>query len=435
MIEKAPKLKRNDIYKAFKIIDREDIKALVSKANEKYEYWSEIKYKTIPNDISHNDLWACVKLSRMNNKVFTWKDYGVNAPITNSMQRYCYEFDMNWGGSWGNDNVINDNNKQQYLISSIMEEAISSSQMEGAVTTRKIAKDMLMKQLSPKNKSEQMIYNNYKTIKFISSHKEDALTPELLLYIHSLMTDKTMKDKKDIGAFRKTNDVVVENGITHEVVHIPPSYTKIPKFVEDLCLFFNEDKDDIFIHPIIKGIIIHYMVAYVHPFVDGNGRTARALFYWYMLKRKYWLMEYLSISRIIYKSKVSYEKSFLYSEADDNDMGYFILYNMRVLSIAFNDLKNYIQNKIKDRANIANYLKIGNINQRQAEILEMLSQKNNYIITIKELENKFSISHTTAKQDIDVLLCEGLLEEIPLNKVKKGYIKGKKYDEIINNSI
>ena len=146
-------------------------------------------------------------------------------------------------------------------------------------------------------------------------------------------------------------------------------------------------------------------------------------------------MEYLSISRIIYKSKVSYEKSFLYSEADDNDMGYFILYNMRVLSIAFNDLKNYIQNKIKDRANIANYLKIGNINQRQAEVLEMLSQKSNYIITIKELENKFSISHTTAKQDIDVLLQEDLLEEIPLNKVKKGYIKGKKYDEIINNSI
>lgn len=45
------------------------------------------------------------------------------------------------------------------------------------------------------------------------------------------------------------------------------------------------------------------MIAYMHPFVDGNGRTARALFYWYMLKSGYWLTEYLSISRVIAKSK------------------------------------------------------------------------------------------------------------------------------------
>ena len=58
------------------------------------------------------------------------------------------------------------------------------------------------------------------------------------------------------------------------------------------------------------------MLAFIHPFVDGNGRTARSLVYWYMMKKGYWLTEYLSISRIIYRNKAQYEKAFLYTEAD-----------------------------------------------------------------------------------------------------------------------
>lgn len=109
----------------------------------------------------------------------------------------------------------------------------------------------------------------------------------------------------------------MEDAITHEVVHTPPSYKDILPFIEDLCIFFNENNTKVFIHPIIKGIIIHFMIAYMHPFVDGNGRTARALFYWYMLKSGYWLTEYLSISRVIVKSKKSYENAYLYTEADE----------------------------------------------------------------------------------------------------------------------
>lgn len=110
-------------------------------------------------------------------------------------------------------------------------------------------------------------------------------------------------------------------------VHIPPVYADIPGFILQLCSFFNGNEDGkFFIHPIMRGIIIHFMLAYMHPFADGNGRTAREVFYWYMLKQGYWLTEYLSISRIISRSKKSYEKAFLYSEADGNDIGYFVSY-------------------------------------------------------------------------------------------------------------
>ena len=242
-----------------------------------YLYWSDVKYKKLPECITHTELWAAVKVSRMLQRIFQWERYGITVTMTNHMQQLCHEFDMNFGGSWGNNSIIPGENKEQYLISSLMEEAISSSQMEGATTTRKVAKDMLRKNTAPKNRSEQMIYNNYNSIRFIVEHKSEPLTAELLLKVHSLMTYNTLEDSSDEGRFREDDGIVVENGITHEIVHTPPKHEDITDFVEELCDFFNGNQSKGFIHPIVKAVIIHFMVAYVHPFVDGNGRMGRLL--------------------------------------------------------------------------------------------------------------------------------------------------------------
>ena len=436
MIEYPPKVSEKEIFKAYFTLssnNNKDISQLVERINENYEYWSDVKYKTIPDSFSHEMLWACVKASRFRNRVFVWDQYGINISVTNQMQRICHELDMNFGGSWGNNSLIPEENKNEYLISSLMEEAISSSQMEGASTTRKVAKEMLRKKITPKDKSQQMIFNNYQTINFIVENKDRPLTKDMLLKIHMLMTDGTLGNSEDAGRFRLNNDVVVEDGITHEVVHTPPSYTEIPNFIEHLCFFFNEEHARIFIHPIIRGIIIHFMLAYVHPFVDGNGRTARALFYWYMLKQGYWLTEYLSISRVIARSKKTYEKTYLFAEADGNDIGYFVTYNLRVLELAFNDLKRYICRKISRKKQADAFLRIGNINERQAEIIRIFYENPKEVMTVKDVQIKFSITPTTAKTDIVGLLKMGILDEISFNKVKKGYIKGENFDELTKN--
>lgn len=436
MIEYPPKVTENELVKAYFMLasnNNDELSQLIERINENYEYWSDVKYKKLPSSFSHEMLWTCVKASRLKNRILVWKQYGINVSITNQMQRVCHELDMNFGGSWGNNSLIPEENKNQYLISSLMEEAIFSSQMEGASTTRKVAKEMLKKKITPKDKSQQMIFNNYQTINFIVENKEKPLTKELLLKIHSLMTNGTMENAEDAGRFRLNNDVVVEDGITHEVVHIPPSYTEIPHFIEDLCTFFNEDRAKIFIHPIIRGIIIHFMLAYMHPFVDGNGRTARALFYWYMLKQGYWLTEYLSISRIIARSKKTYEKTYLFAEADGNDIGYFVAYNLRVLELAFQDLQHYICRKISRKKQADIFLRIGNINERQAEIIRIYYENPKEVMTVKDVQVKFGVTPTTAKTDIVGLLKIGILAEIPFNKVKKGYIKGDNFDELTKN--
>ena len=429
-IEKAPSISQEDLLSAMLLTPNDKVQEVVNKVNETFEYWDTIKYKRCPEGCTPQQLWTYVKAARVKSRMSVWGKYGITLTLTNQMQRMCHEIDMNWGGSWGTDSIIGDENKEQYLVGSLMEEAIYSSQMEGAATTRKVAKEMLRKKMTPKDKSQQMIANNYQTIQFIVSHKDALLTPELLLQIHQLMTEHTMQNPQEAGCFRSNNDVVVENGITHETVHIPPTYEEIPNFVEDLCRFFNEQDAPQFIHPIIRGIIIHFMVAYVHPFADGNGRTARALFYWYMLKQGYWLTEYLSISRVIAKSKKSYEKAFLYTEADGMDMGYFVAYNMRVLQQSFKQLQDYIKRKQEEKRAANSFLRIGNINARQAQIIKMFADDSNLVVTIADLQAKFLVSPTTAKADVVGLMNMGLLSEISFNKVKKGYIKGEQFDEI-----
>ena len=435
MIEKAPICTEKDLANV--LFDKskrpdEKLTAIIEKINDEYEYWDKVKYKNIPESCtSVQELWTRVKASRITTTVYTWEKYDVTFGLTNRMQRMCHEFDMNFGGSWGNSAVLSHENREQYLISSLMEEAIFSSQMEGAATTRKVAKDMLRKKMAPKDKSQQMIANNYQTIRFIVENKEKPLTPELVFHIHRLMTEKTLENPEDAGRLRRNDDVVVEDGITHEVVHMPPSYEELPTFVEELCHYFNETDAKIFVHPIIRGIIIHFMVAYMHPFVDGNGRTARALFYWYMLKQGYWLMEYMSVSRVIASSKKSYEKTYQYVESDGMDVGYFIIYNLKVLEKAFKQLQAYLKKKQEEKTLANTFLQLGNINERQAQIIRMYIDNPNEVLTVKDVQTKFMVTATTAKSDITGLMQRGMLSEISFNKVKKGYIKGEDFDESI----
>ena len=431
MIESPPKLTLKTLQTAVRLLNNPEIKSLLGPINEHYMYWSEVKYQKRPDTISKEELWAVVMLSRQILGVYVWPGYNIMVTVTNIMQRLCHEFDMNFGGAWGNSAVIPEQEKEKYLVSSLMEEAISSSQIEGASTTRKVAKEMLKRKMKPKTRSEQMIYNNYAAIRFIAEHKDEPMSASLLLQIHRLMTDNTLDNPEDVGRFRDDDNVVVQNSIDGEIVHNPPTHRDIPIFVDRLNDFVNKDDGGSFIHPIIKAITVHFMIAYVHPFVDGNGRTARAVFYWYMLKKGYWLTEYLSISRIIYRTKRAYENAFLYAEHDRNDIGYFLLYNLRVLEKAFKELQDYIQRKIAQKQKSVDYLKLGFVNQRQAAILAMLRDDPKIVISVREMCAKFGISQPTAKLDIDKLVEHGFLEKISVNGRQFNYVKGDRFEEVM----
>ena len=423
MIEESPKeFNMDNILRIF--LNHEN-SSIVSKINDEYYYWDKVKYHT-PKGIAPEDFWAAVKYLRKSNyKKYSFYTCELSLFETNKMQEILHNIDMNFGGVLASSSIIPDKNKQYYLLSSIMEEAIASSQMEGASTTRKVAKEMLRKQAKPKDKSQQMILNNYNTIRYLSAHKDQGLTPELLLNIHKQITENTLDNPEDEGRFRTDDNIFVVNGITGEVAHDPPSYKQIEDSIIQLCIFINEDKT--FIHPIIKAIILHFMISYLHPFVDGNGRTARSLFYWYMLKKGYWLTEYLSISRIIYKSKGQYEKAFLYTEHDDFDLGYFVNYNLKVFSEAFKELKLYLERKAQENAAILEF-RIPGVNERQLQIIKICAEKPSSMFTSKDLETRFNVSVKTIRSDLEGLVSAGLMEPVPLNKRLTGYTRSKNFE-------
>ena len=426
MIESAPSYKQDDSI--ISLMVSLQLNGTLKAIQDEYLYWDKVKYKS--KDINPVDLWNAVKLHRkINSNAVTFGQYRFFYVVTDYLQRALHQFDMHIGGTLGSNIEIAESDKTKYIISSIMEEAISSSQMEGANTTRKKAKEMIQKEQKPKNKSEQMIMNNFITMKHIVQHKNEDITPEKILYIHKLMSNKTLDEIEDEGRFRDNNEVHVVNHINSEIVHTPPTNDELEKLINDLCFFFNNDSKD-FIHPIIKGCIIHFMVGWIHPFTDGNGRTARALFYWYMLKKGYWLTEYLSISRIIKDTKNQYEKAYLYSENDENDLSYFITYHVKTMEKAFDALKEYINRKQKEVFQAAKFMKIPLVNERMAQILKILNDDSDRILNIKEIENRFNISNYTARTDLKTLVDLGFLEVIQVNKKKQNFIKSKNFEDI-----
>ena len=427
MLEKAPRFLHTDETIQLNItLERAGI---LKPIQNDYLYWDKVKYKKA--SCTPEELWNAVKFERwLRAKLVRFGSHTFTYYTTEYIQKLLHYFDLNIGGSLGSNIGIAETDKTKFILSSIAEEAISSSQMEGANTTRQKAKEMIQKALKPRNKSEQMIMNNFVTMRHIVQHKTEDLTPEGLLSIHRLISKNTLDRPEEEGMFRMNDEIFVVDFTNDEIVHTPPRQEELAGLIEELCVFFNTDGED-FIHPIIKGIIIHFMIGWIHPFTDGNGRTARALFYWYMLKKGYWLTEYLSISRIIKDAKVQYEKAFLYTEVDDNDLSYFITYHIKTMEKAFEALKEYIGHKQQQVTQAARFVKIPGVNDRMAQLLKIINEDAERVFTPKEVETRFNISNFTARADLKQLVELGFMMPIQVNKIKQTFVRSPNFDELL----
>lgn len=310
--------------------------------------------------------------------------------------------------------------QERYIISSLMEEAIASSMIEGAATTRTAAKMMLRQRLKPKDKNEQMVLNGYETMRMIVKRRAEKLTPEFLLDIQANITKGTLKDPQDVGRFRHNNEVVVGDNLNAGLIyHIPPDHKKIRKMIDSLCEFANDDGED-FLHPIIKGITLHFLLGYIHPFNDGNGRTARSVFYWYVLSRGYWLFEYMAVSRRILRSKKDYALAYLFTEYDEFDLTYFIKYNLEAINDSLNDLLEYIERKQKEQEDARKIIEnIRELNFRQASILEDMIKNPDKTFTISEISETYNVVYQTARTDLLALAKLGYAD---MYKVSKKFV-------------
>lgn len=402
---------------------RKDPSALSVEQDGKYLHWDELRFRP-ERGISHIDWWHLIKIARRHvgkglpligedKTVFTFS-------MTDTVQRLVHEVDRDASGRIElPEDVTNQSTRDRYVVNSLIEEAFRSSQLEGASTTRHVAKEMIRTKREPRTISERMIMNNFRAMEWVREHKEGPLSIEMLFELHSIVTRDTLESSDGEGRFRlATDDVRVIDPITEDVVHVPPHANLLQERMEIMCRFANgATADEPFIHPVVRAILLHFWLAYDHPFVDGNGRTARVLFYWSMMKQGYWLTEFISISRVIKKARGQYDKAFLYTETDANDTTYFILNQLKVLRSAIDELFSYLKRKSQEVREVEQKLRgRDDLNNRQLALLSYILRHPDSRVTIEGHQTSHRVVYQTARTDLLGLVQRGFLEQSKIGK-------------------
>ena len=383
---------------------------------EHYLHWDQLRRHPPPDGLTSEEWWLGVKMQRIgasrplqladsNKKPFTFC-------VPDLVIEKLHDIDCGSGSAVNIPSPItNPQTRDQYLIRSLMEEAITSSQLEGAATTREVAKEMIRTGRPPKDNDEQMICNNFATMQRILELKKYPLSAEMIFEIHRLVTDKTLKSHDGAGRFRSAEEPITVEGPDGEVFHFPPPASELPERLKLMCDFANKASPDYFIHPVTRAIILHFWLAYDHPFVDGNGRTARALFYWAMLREEYWVFEFISISTILRKAPIKYGRSFLYTETDGNDLTYFIVAQAKVVAAAIQMLHEYIDEKTSELRELESHLRALNLfNHRQVDLLRHALKHPYEQYTIESHRASHGTSYETARTDLLDLSERGILK-------------------------
>jgi Fic family protein len=388
----------------------------------KYLHWDKLRYYSPPAELSHEEWWLALKLERqrlykhvpLHDKNGTAFRYAIVDPVPERL----HEIDQGAGGFIRMpEQITNPDTRDQYYISSLIQEAITSSQLEGAATTREIAKQMIKTGRAPHDKSEQMILNNFRTMRRIGKLKGEPLSRELVFHLHEIITEATLKDKSAAARFRNPDEHIVVGDMYNEVFHDPPPAQQLESRMAAMCDFANCKDRSFFIHPAIRSIILHFWLAYDHPFVDGNGRVARALFYWSMLHHDYWLFEFISISQIILKAPAKYGRAFLYTETDENDLTYFILHQLDVIRRAIRELHNYIKRRTERLQAIEQELRgVAVLNHRQRALVSHALRHPHQQYTIRSHQMSHNVVYQTSRLDLLDLENRGLLTSQKIGK-------------------
>lgn len=390
---------------------------------KEYLHWERLKYKPLPEQVeNHEEWWHLTKFRRassyrnlpFNSKAGNPFVYWVPDPL----QQRLHAVDQQASGRVQiAEEVTNPATRDRYLVNSLIEEAITSSQLEGASTTHRVAKEMLRERRRPKNTSEKMIHNNYRAMSFIREVVDQPLSIELLLELHRIVTDGTLENTSAVGRFRiSEEEVAVHDERDNTLLHEPPHADELEARVKTLISFANStEKRGEFLHPVIRSILLHFMIGYDHPFVDGNGRTARALFYWSMAKHGYWMMEHISISTILKMGPAKYARAYLYTESDANDTTYFLDFNLRVIIRAIENLQKYLARKAKEIKQVEQILGSSlfskNLNHRQLAIISYALRNPNGTYSIESHRNSHNVSYPTARSDLLELVDYELLDK------------------------
>lgn len=389
----------------------------------RYVHWDDLRYRDPPEGLSHDEWWATMAISRATQMqvlplLLDKRGRPFRFATPSPVQIDLHHIDRDAAGyshSPVGEPIREDPNR--YLMSSLIEEAITSSQLEGASTTRQVAAAMLLSGRKPRDHSEKMIFNNYRAMEHLRTLKKEPLTPARILELHRILTEDTLEHPEYAGRMRQSDAVRVIDSRDNTVLHDPPTFTELPERMKRLCRFANADENSLpFVHPVLRAILLHFMIGYDHPFEDGNGRTARALYYWAMARSGYWLMEYTSISHILRRTPSQYMRAYLHTESDGNDTTYFLLHQLHTIRRAIVALHKYLDRKVREQKETERLLAASpqlrsRFNHRQVALLTHALRNRGEGYRVDAHQRSHNVVYQTARSDLLELTELGLLEK------------------------
>lgn len=408
----------------FGLVDKERLVKVMNspldpRSGERYLHWDKLRHLEPPSELDSEEWWWRIKMLEREPGMRRLPLVGRDATpfkysLPDSLLRSLHHVDQRCGGEVAMDEVVTSDRQagQRYLVNSLMEEAIRSSQLEGATTSRHVAKELLRSGREPKDRSERMILNNYRALQFMRNELGGDLSPEAVLELHRIVTDGTLDDPNAAGRLQRPGKdrVAVYDRDDGRRIHKPPPAEELLDRLQRLCDFANEDENsERFVHPVIRAILLHFCLAYDHPFEDGNGRTARILFFWSMREQGYWLVEYLPISKILREAPAQYERAFLETETDEGDTTYFLLHQLQTIERAVEDLHGYLRRKIDEIKEVEELIHGADFNLRQLTLLSDALRHPDSSFSFGGHAGANRVTHETARSDLSRLADRGLL--------------------------
>ena len=383
-----------------------------------YLPWDRLRFGTPPDEIDHELWWVMIKLRRSTQQrelpLRQMSGEPFHLALTDTVLRQCDEVTRSASGEIALPELAtSQGDRDRYVVNSLIEEAITSSQLEGATTSRRVAKNMIRSGRRPATRSEQMILNNYRAMEQVRLWRDDPISPERVLELHRIVTEQTMVDPDEAGRLQtKSDDRIAVWGDDEQLLHQPPPADELPTRLQALCAFANADNTTGPYLPVpVRAIIVHFMTGYDHYFADGNGRTARLLFYWCMLRNGYWLSEYVTISKVLKNAPSQYARSYLLSEDDDGDLTYFVLHHLKVFLRGLDELRKYLAAKsleLRSVRDALDHLHV-DLNHRQLALLDGAARDPAVQFTVRSHGSSHRVSHESARQDLMDLESRGLL--------------------------
>ncbi len=293
----------------------------------------------------------------------------------------------------------------------IKKEAYYSSHIEGAATSLEVA---LLHLGRPSKKdygdeSLQMIVNNRDALEHLRKQGSKPFSHEMIYELHRILVRNTHKTRPmTVGAYRK-GSVYVVDGQGRAVYEGPPASEVMPK-MNSYVQWINSASE---IHPLIKAALVHLYFVHVHPFDDGNGRSARALSNLYLMKRDYQFINFLAPSDYFDHHRSEYYRAIQNAEAHESDATFFILYYLKALAEQLKDIQAEIEKeaKVGEIRDLLGRDVQSKLDKKQVKALQWMLEHPEKMTTRRYCKLN-RCSDETARRDFQGLIEAGLIQKM-----------------------